>query len=158
MKRLLTRNKTFTEKERYAIFKLIASHQKSSHIIKWCKEWLGKEITNQRVNYYQTNERYRPKIMEYRKAYESEISDDEFSSKRRRIQELTEIYYKLKTEDKLSQAAHVMGRIDEVVEGRKSTNTIQVQYNKFEGMTTQELIKKFESHSRILLTEGENNA
>ncbi len=151
---LETKKKHLTKEGQDLVLRMIGQRENDQEIIRAVKKLTGKSVSVGMVRYYRKAEVYQKERERYAKQWDSYISDDEFSSKRRRLQELTDIYYALRSSgdpDTLKHAASVMSKIDEIVQGRKSTLEMNVQYNKYEGIPTEELIKKFTETSKILI-------
>lgn len=121
----------------------------------WIKEQFlkdeGIELTENGINHYRYYPGWKPTIDRKREEFNSFISDEEFSSKRRRIQELTKAWRRLEPDDTtLMDAVKIMGQIREEMEGKAATGITLNQYNQYNAVSDDELRKIIVENSRFL--------
>ena len=111
----------------------------------------GKRVKNNYADYYRNSSTWQSYIEKKRQEYESMISEEQFSSKRNRVQELTDIYFKAKKDpDSLSLAAHVLEQIRGEIEGKSSGGIQITQYNQYNAMSDEDLRKIIAENTRFL--------
>ena len=135
---------------------MIAAYKSNADIVKKVSEDFGVRIPASTVNYYRYSAIWADKREKFREEFNSNLAEEEFASKRRRIQELTRAYKRLEKEDStLVDATNVLAKIREEIEGKLSREINVTQYNQYNQMTDEELIKTIHESSRYLkITES----
>lgn len=108
-------------------------------------ERFGISVKETAINWYRRADRYTETRRKFREQWDALIAEDEFASRRRRLQELTEIFKAQRKRNRLSEAVSTMKEIDQIVCGRsrEASQFINVQYNKFTGMSPDEIKSYF---------------
>lgn len=111
----------------------------------------GMNLPDSVINYYRTASAWRPQIEKIREEFDAKIADEEFSSKRRRIQEYTSAYYRLKSNDAtLMDSVNILSKIREEIEGKTSGGNTINQYNQYNGLSDEDLRKIIDENTKFL--------
>ena len=143
----------FTYDEQVEIVKQIAIHRQPKDIIDSIGKKFGKRLTSSNLSHYATRPQWQPMIEKFREEFEAKISDEDLASKRRRVQELTNLYRRLEStekEENLSRAANMLSLIREEIEGKASQNMQITQYNQYNGLSDEELRKFVAENNRFI--------
>lgn len=145
-----------TYEEQLTIIQMIATYWRSVDIIKKMKEKYGKVVTDAQVVHYRYYPTWQPKIEEFRKEFESKILEEEYASKRVRIQELSKIYDEMRPQAKHKMnCVTVLANIREEVEGKTASTMSLTQYNQYNGLSDEELRRVIEENNNFLkITES----
>lgn len=119
----------------FAIFKT------NDEIVEWSKENLRRPISERTVNYHRHNPLNQAIIKKFREEFNAAVSEVEWSSKRRRLEELGKIYTKCYEKEKWSNALSALRDMREEVEGKKFGGISLTQYN-YAQLTDEDLDKK----------------
>lgn len=94
------------------------------------------------VYYHKMNPKNQAILKKFREEFNSKILDVEWSSKRRRLEELGKIYLACKDSKKFPAAINALKEMREEVEGKKGQgNTVLIQ-NNYTSLTDEEIDKK----------------
>lgn len=144
-------NKELSLEHQQRICAWVAVYKTNQWIIDKFMGDYGIAITDNMVNYYRYTEHWRHVILKKREEYNSYISDEEFSSKRRRVQELSKAYGRLEVkEDTLMDAVKVMSHIREEIEGKSSNEVTVNQYNQYNAVSDDELRRIISENNKFL--------
>lgn len=116
-------------------------YKSSAEIREWAKEKLGKEIPQQTVYYHKEAENNQAILKRFREEFNQNIISVEWSSKRRRLEELGKIYVECRADGLHGPALKALAQMQEEVEGKKSQALTLNQYN-YTTMTDEEIDKK----------------
>lgn len=144
-------NCILTYEEQITIVHHIAMYNSDDYIIKEIQEKFNKTINKMNIAHYRSYSAWKPKIEEFRKEFESKIQDEELSSKRVRVRELSKMYRRLEPNDKKTkESVDVLCKIREEIEGKTSGSVSLNQYNQYNGLTDDELRKVIVENTRFL--------
>ena len=104
---------------------------------------MERPILQEAVRYHRMNPNNQAIIKKFREEFNSQLMSVEWSSKRRRLEELGDIYQSCKKEKKHSNAIAALREMREEMEGKKNAggNVNLFQYN-YTQLTDEELDKK----------------
>ena len=142
----------FTQFQILDILKLIACFAKQGEIQDAVLAKTGKTIASSTINHYRNSEAFTQIIDDYRAQFNEAIKNEEFASERRRLQEMTQHYYGFKNAGQRREAVTTMVKINEMFCGRGNVN-FSVTYNKFDKMTTKEILAEFKETARQLTND-----
>lgn len=143
------RSNNFTDAEVYQIAYKIGLYWSSSNIINFVKEQFNKKCSYDQILKIRKNDSIKHVIVRAREEFEGEIANVELASKRRRLEELQDIYWKVKKKEKYFDAMMALKQIQMEREGLKSTFELH-QYNQYNNWTDEEIRKKLEENRLIL--------
>ena len=144
-------NNSLSYEEQLKVVNWIAIYKPDDQIIDDFKTETGKDLTHNHIHHYKYYPAWQPMIEKVRDEFESKISEEELSSKRRRIQELSKAYRRLELDDEtLTDAVSVLGKIREEVEGKTSGAMSLTQYNQYNGLSDEDLRKVIAENNRFL--------
>lgn len=131
------------------ILSRIGYYESNSQIISFMKDTFNLAIPEKLIDHYRNSKIYESMIESYRDKYESEIIKVELASKRRRLEELQAMYFRLRDagEDKEARATLAQLRIER--EGNASTENVY-QFNQFNHVSDSQLLSKLEDNSKLL--------
>lgn len=117
----------------------------------------GKRIKATVIYHYKNAPEWQTMIEKYRADYESKICEEGLASKRKRVQELSEAYYRLKPNDEnLVDATNVLAKIKDEVEGKALGSFSITQYNQYNNMSDEDLRKIIVENTRFLEINEKN--
>lgn len=120
-------------------------------IVKMVKDKMGKTLSLPNLWSYAVRPHWQPMIDKFREEFEAKISDEDLASKRRRVQELSKLFERMKPDLKMApKAAQMLSLIREEMEGNSSGPNVFNQYNQFNGLSDEDLRKVIDENSRFL--------
>ena len=105
--------------------------------------------TEKLINYYRSSKLFQSMIDSFRDSYEAEVSKVELASKRRRVEELQEMYYSLKASGDLKEAKNMLSQIRTEREGLGEKGDVY-QFNQFNTVNDVSLKAKMEENSKLI--------
>lgn len=126
---------------------------RAKDIIKYIKEKYNKTLTPGNLSQYTYRPQWQPLIEKFREEFEIKLLDEDLASKRRRVQELSKIYWRLEKDKNYKvqvEASNVLSKVREEIEGKSSGNMQINQYNQYNGMTDEELRKVIDENTKFL--------
>lgn len=150
---LTTEKKTckLTYEEQLRLINDIALYVPVHEIVARIKYEHNKDISENNVHYYGRAQKWQSQINKIRDEFEAKIADEEFASKRRRIQEFSRLYRKLAEKDELRAAADILTKIRDEVEIKTSGATQINQYNQYNAISDDELRRVIEENNRMVI-------
>lgn len=131
------------------MFSMIGSYHSSPAIVKHFKEVLKKPISLPTVQFYRHSEKWLSQIKKYREKYENYLFSVQLTSKRRRVEELQYLYYKLRDRAP-EKASGIISKIREEMEGKGENNNFY-QFNQYNALSDQEIKTKVIANARKLM-------
>ena len=128
----------------------IGCYEKDYQIAKWVRETHGISIIPQTITHYRRSERYENFIKQAREKYESQVFSLELTSKRRRIEELSEIYWIMKQSKKYDRACRILEQIRYEREGSKVETGDIFQFNQYNNMSDEALKNRIEVNMKMI--------
>jgi len=150
------KNAKFNEEQVLFIVTNVALWKTDRQILNLFKEKYNMDISKQNVHTYRYSASYQPLVEQIRDEFERDIKQVEFASKRRRIEELTDIFNNCKEKSKFKEAIACMASIREEVDGKRINGDVYMQFNQFSNMSDVELRKKVEENAIELKRLEEN--
>lgn len=147
---------TLTSDEKLEMCKLIAGFVRPVEIVEHFKTVIGKEITPVTVQNYKNSDKWKMLIEKYRDEYTKGVMDVPISHKRKRLEELQDIYDKQKDKGKLKEAQSVLSDARSEMEEKRgdvSFHLTQINHTEFHDMSDEQLLdekaKALEQLSKI---------
>lgn len=129
---------------------MIACYKTNAEIVEEMSE-SGVKVTRFAVASYRQKPEYKAMIEKQRQDFDAKIFEEEFASKRRRVQELTRIFWRQEKRDKnLRCAVDTLKAIKEEVNPSKYAEITMNQYNQYNHMSDDELRKIIAENSRVI--------
>ena len=149
---------------RSAVLRGVAWFWPSHKIIDFVKKQYGTQLKPWDIENFKGTDMAKELIERYRDEYVSTISEIPLSHKRKRLEELQEMYEGFKKENKLGMALKVLGEFREECEAKRAdlylTNVNNYTYNEFKSMTDEEIdkeyIKLLEQRKHFKITEAKD--
>lgn len=139
-----------TPEQQSILTQMIANYVPDGEIINYFHQEHGIEITYSAIYKYRKSPIWKPKIEEFRKQFEADLSDEELASKRRRIQEYSRIYRLCEEHENFTKAADMLSKIREEIEGKTYGQTTITQYNQYNSMNDEEIRRFIEENNRFI--------
>lgn len=118
-------------------------YKTEDQIVEWCKTNLKRPLTKISVYYHKNNPSNQIILRKLRDEYNAQITQVEWSSKRRRLEELGKIYEHCVNTKKFPIAINALKQMQEEVEGKKGApGTVNLIQNNYHSMTDEEIDKK----------------
>lgn len=137
---------------------LIATFEKPRHILAKMKEEFGITVNDSLVDYYRRNPNYKATIQKIRERWGNDLIDVELGTKRRRMEELEDIYYRCKKSNQMKNAITALYNIQHEVEKDLQQIGSQTNYqiNIYKDLTETELEEeRIKSLERLKALKGE---
>lgn len=143
----------------------IGCFEKDYRIMQWLKETHNITVNVQTITHYRFSDKYETYIKQARDKFESHMFALELSSKRRRLEELSEIYWIVKEKKQYDKACKVLEQIRYEKEGSKVETGDIFQFNQYNAFSDEQLKDKLQINMKLiedikakkLLTTGEIN-
>lgn len=147
---------SLTSDEKLEMCRMIAAFVRPVEIVEHFRTVIGKEISAPSVNNYKNSDKWKPLIDKYRDEYTKGVMDVPISHKRKRLEELQDIYDKQKDKGKLKEAQSVLSDARSEMEERRgdvSFHLTQINHTEFHDMSDEQLLdekaKALEQLSKI---------
>lgn len=129
----------------------IGCYESDQQIIDFFQKEYQRPISTAVIFYYKSQPYWQPKIEQFRKEFESKISDEPLSSKRKRIQEFSKIYNRLDAKYEHAKAMTALGYIRDEIEGKSASGNVSInQYNQYNSLGDEELRKIIDENTKFL--------
>ena len=139
------------DKHKEIVLQKIGFYETDAEIVKHFRDEYGIKLTPLAITYYRHSQKYVTKINRYRDRFESEVVAVPLASKRKRVHELQEIYYKIKDDDRLMDAAKIINDIRIEMEGKTKEIGNVFQFNQYNNLTDDEIREKVIENAKKLV-------
>lgn len=126
----------------------IGHYEPNDRIIEWLRTDLGITTEDKVINYYRHSSLYQSMINGYRDEYESDIVKVELASKRRRMEELSEMFFELKKDRKYEDARKMLAQVRVEREGDHSGDVFQ--FNQFNALPDSVLAERMKANAEMI--------
>jgi hypothetical protein len=137
----IERKENLTPAEKILLLQQIAMYKSVAEIKEWAIEKLGREVPQKTIYYHKEAESNQSMLKKFREEFNQNIISIEWSSKRRRLEELGKVYQECRADGNHSQALKALAQMQEEVEGKKSQALTLNQYN-YSTMSDEEIDRK----------------
>ena len=153
--------KKLTEEQRLEVVKRIAWFWGMKRILDFIKEDYGIMVTPVVIYQYKQEEKWKPVIEKFRNEYIHTLSDVPLFHKKKRLEELQEMFESFKEQGDLYKAMLVLREFRDECEAKKSDLYLtSVTYNEYRNMSNEELDEEYlrllEQKKRLQITEDKN--
>ena len=157
----LEQGKKFDEETRMEILKGIGMFWPRRKITDHIRDRFGKVVSNELIAYYEKSDTLIPIIEKFRDQYIQTLSSVPLFHKKKRLEELQEMYETFKGEGKLVKALMVLRDFREECEAKRAdlylTSVNNYTYNEYKNMTNEELdseyLRLLEQKKRLQITD-----
>lgn len=144
------RRRTIPDHILQQILAKIGCHETDNTIMDWMQSEHGQRISKDAIIYYRKSQNYSKIIDRYREIYEQGIVECELASKRRRVEELSQLYYWAKQDNRTVEARNILETIRMEREGNRREYGDIFQFNQYNNVTDDDLRNQLEINVKIM--------
>jgi len=150
-----------TSEEQLMLCKMFAQYETNDAVYKFCKNEIGKTLNMSAIRHYKESDKWRPIVNRFREEYTKGVMEVPIANKRKRLEELQDMFEKHKEDGKLRLAQAVLKDAKEELDGSKKfgdTNVYMTQVNNYKDMSDEDIererLRQLENLQKIRALKG----